>query len=98
MKVDCQVLSLWAVPLAWAVSLVNQIGPNAPTHQMILPKDSKDVIASILKFKSGLDMQKTRAENSLPFFYKRVGNIFITHFTALYKCSFYIIDICEQFV
>ena len=79
MKVDCQVCSLWWVPLAWAVSLINQMGPNAPTQQMMVPKDSKDIIASILKLKLGLDMQKTRAENSLPFFYRRVGNIFITY-------------------
>ena len=55
---------LWWVPLAWAVNLVNQI----------VQKDSKDVISSLLKFEKDLDMQKTRYDHPLPFFYKRVSN------------------------
>ena len=39
---------------------------------MIVPKDSKDVIASLHRFKKDLDKQKVHADNPLPFFYNRV--------------------------
>ena len=67
-----EICNLWWVPLAWAISLVNQMGPSAPRERMIVPKDSKDVISALHKFKKDLDMQKVRADNPLPFFYNRV--------------------------
>ena len=63
---------LWWVPLAWAANLLNQLGPSADSEIQILPKESQDVISSILKFKKDLDMQKTQYDSPLPFFYKRV--------------------------
>ena len=70
---DSDSSELWWVPLSWAVNLVNQLGASAGTETQIVPKDSKDVISALLKFKKDLDMQKTRYDNPLPFFYKRVG-------------------------
>ena len=64
---------LWWVPLAWAVNLVNQMGASAASETQIIPKDSKDVLSSLLKFEKDLEMQKARYDNPLPFFYKRVS-------------------------
>ena len=63
---------LWWIPLAWAVNLINELGPYAPKNQIAIPKDHKDVISSLLRFKKALEDQKIQAENQLPEFYKRL--------------------------
>ena len=61
---------LWWIPLAWAVNLINELGPYG--DQIAIPKDHKDIITSLLRFKKALEDQKTQAENQLPLFYKRL--------------------------
>jgi len=77
-KVSCE---LWSTPLTWAVTLMKEIGPNGRTYeqdgkekenQRIIPKDHKDMLACLLKFKAALDLQKAKSDNSLPNFYKHV--------------------------
>ena len=63
---------LWWIPLAWAVNLTNELGPYAPKEQILIPKDHKDIITSLLRFKKSLEDQKVQAENQLPHFYKRL--------------------------
>ena len=46
-------------------------GEAEPNH-IIIPKDHKDLVASLLKYRAGLDSQKSRADNRMPEFYKRV--------------------------
>ena len=48
------------------------MGPYAPKNQIAIPKDHKDVISSLLRFKKALEDQKIQAENQLPEFYKRL--------------------------
>ena len=67
----------WSVPLSWAVALIKKIGSNVPegedeSNHIIIPKDHKDLVASLLKYRAGLDSQKSRADNRMPEFYKRV--------------------------
>ena len=68
---------LWSTPLTWAVTLIKEIGPNGRTHeqknQMIIPKDHKDMLGCLMKFKAALDDQKAKLDNSLPNFYKYVS-------------------------
>ena len=68
-------------PLAWCATLIKEIGPNGETYeedgkekenQRIISKDHKDMLACLLKFKSALDDQKAKSDNSLPKFYKHV--------------------------
>ena len=63
---------LWWVPLTWASNLVNKMGPNAAKGESIIPKDHKDVLSSLHKFKISLAGLKTRGDNHLPVFYKKV--------------------------
>ena len=76
-KCDNVCSELWSTPLAWAVTLIKEIGPNGRTqdqkNQMIIPKDHKDMLACLLKFKAALDDQKAKTDNSLPNFYKEVS-------------------------
>ena len=60
---------------------MKEIGPNGRTYeqdgkekenQRIIPKDHKDMLACLLKFKAALDLQKAKSDNSLPNFYKHV--------------------------
>ena len=62
----------WWVPLTWAINLVNEMGPYGPKDQMVVPKDHKDPLSALVKFKMALEDQKVQAENQLPSFYKRV--------------------------
>ena len=71
----------WSIPLNWALTLILKIGPNGPTdggknekNQMIIPKDNlmATLMASLMKFKAGLDDQKARSDNPLPRFYRNV--------------------------
>ena len=67
----------WSVPLSWAVALIKKVGSNVPEgedepNHIIIPKDHKDLVASLLKYRAGLDSQKSRADNRMPEFYKRV--------------------------
>ena len=41
-------------------------------NQRIIPKDHKDMLACLMKFKAALDDQKSKSDNSLPEFYKNV--------------------------
>ena len=77
-KVACE---LWSTPLTWAVTLMKEIGPNGRTYeedgkekenQIIIPKDHKDMITLLMRFKAALDIQKAKSDNSLPKFYKNV--------------------------
>ena len=63
---------LWWVPLTWATNILGRMGVNAPKQQMVVPKDHKDVISSMQKYKKDLENQKTCGDNSLPSFYKKV--------------------------
>ena len=45
---------LWWIPLAWAVNLTNELGPYAPKDQILIPKDHKDIITSLLRFRTFL--------------------------------------------
>ena len=66
----------WWLPLTWAINLVNEMGPYGPKDQMVVPKDHKDPLSALVKFKMALEDQKVQAENQLPSFYKRVlGNL-----------------------
>ena len=58
-----------------------KIGPNGPTdggknerNQIIIPKDNlmATLMASLMKFKDGLNDQKAKSDNPLPRFYRRV--------------------------
>jgi len=62
----------WWVPLTWAINLVNEMGPYGPKDQMVVPKDHKDPLSALVKFKMALEDQKVQAENQLPSFYKRL--------------------------
>ena len=63
------------VPIAWAINLISRMGVNAPKTQMIVPKDHKDVISSMQKYKKDLENQKTCGDNRLPSFYKKVTHL-----------------------
>ena len=65
---------LWSTPLAWCATLIKEIGPNGDENQRIISKDHKDMLASLLRFKSALDGQKAKSDNSLPRFYKHVSS------------------------
>ena len=59
--------------MAWAINLINQLGPSAPKDQIVVPKDHKDVISELLKLKRALDDQKVQANNRLPSLYKQLS-------------------------
>merc|ERR1711971_46046 len=80
-KSDQVCSDLWSTPLAWCATLIKEIGPNGEVYeedgkeeenQRIICKDHKDMLACLLKFKSALDDQKAKSDNSLPKFYKHV--------------------------
>ena len=80
-KSDQVCSDLWSTPLAWCATLIKEIGPNGETfeedgkekeNQRIISKDHKDMLTCLLKFKSALDDQKAKSDNSLPKFYKHV--------------------------
>ena len=60
----------WWVPLSWALNLVKKSSGGVK----IIPKDSKDIIACLLKFKKDLDTQKSRNDNPLPYVYRLVSS------------------------
>ena len=62
------------VPITWATNLISRMGVNAPKQQMIVPKDHKDVISAMQKYKKDLENQKTCGDNRLPSFYKKVSH------------------------
>ena len=62
-----------------------KIGPNGPSdggknerNQIIIPKDNlmATLMASLMKFKDGLNDQKAKSDNPLPRFYRRVSFCF----------------------
>ena len=71
-KEDKFLSDLWWVPLTWATNLLGRMGVNAPKEQMIIPKDHKNTIKAMQKYKRELESQKTCGQNSLPSFYKKV--------------------------
>ena len=93
-KSDQVCSDLWSTPLTWACTLIKEIGPNGRTfeqdgkemeNQRIIPKDHKDMLDCLMKFKAALDDQKSKSDNSLPEFYKNVTLSYsISHTTFLY--------------
>ena len=71
-KEDKFLSDLWWLPLTWATNLLGRMGVNAPKEQMIIPKDHKNTIKAMQKYKRELEGQKTCGQNSLPSFYKKV--------------------------
>ena len=67
------------MPITWATNLISRMGVNAPKPQMIIPKDHKDVISSMQKYKKDLENQKACGDNRLPSFYKKVSHLFVIH-------------------
>merc|ERR1719341_125276 len=82
----------WAVPINWALTLIMKIGPNGPSdggknerNQIIIPKDNlmATLMASLMKFKDGLNDQKAKSDNPLPRFYRRVLSSIVFAWTIL---------------
>merc|ERR1712130_1034726 len=82
----------WSVPINWALTLIMKIGPNGPTdggknekNQIIIPKDNlmATLMASLMKFKDGLNDQKAKSDNPLPRFYRRVLSFIVFAWTIL---------------
>ena len=76
------------MPITWATNLISRMGVNAPKEQMIVPKDHKDVISAMQKYKKDLENQKTCGDNRLPSFYQKVShrlNDFLTHITIEFQ-------------
>jgi len=90
-EADCKFLSdLWWVPITWATNLISRMGVNAPKQQMIVPKDHKDVISAMQKYKKDLENQKTCGDNRLPSFYKKVIH------RAIYGWIVFSVVCCQQ--
>lgn len=86
----------WAVPINWALTLIMKIGPNGPSdggknerNQIIIPKDNlmATLMASLMKFKDGLNDQKAKSDNPLPRFYRRVSYLFCQFQEFVDRCS-----------
>jgi len=90
-EADCKFLSdLWWVPITWATNLISRMGVNAPKPQMIVPKDHKDVISAMQKYKKDLENQKTCGDNRLPSFYQKVIH------RAIYGWIVFSVVCCQQ--
>jgi len=81
---------LWWVPLTWTTNLLSRMGVNAEKAKRIIPKDHKDVISSVQKFKKELENQKTCGDHRLPSFYKTVIH------RAIYGWVIFSVICCQQ--
>ena len=76
---------LWWVPLTWTTNLLSRMGVNAEKAKRIIPKDHKDVISSVQKFKKELENQKTCGDHRLPSFYKTVSFVQLVTYSTNFR-------------
>ena len=58
----------WSVPLTWSIVMIN----NAFNNTGLVPKDHKDLISPILKFRNDLHLLAEYQSRPLPAVYKQV--------------------------
>ena len=61
----------WSVPLSWAIVLIN----DAFNNTGLVPKDHKDLISPILRFRNDLHLLTEYHNQPLPAIYKQVSNL-----------------------
>ena len=62
--------SQWWIPLSWAITMVNRAFNEK--DKVLIPKDHKDVVTAIVKFRDNLHLLAEYRLRPLPAIYKQV--------------------------
>jgi len=77
---DCT--SQWWIPISWAIAMVNKTFNEKEKTDILIPKDHKDVVSVLIKFRENLNLIAEYTLRPLPAIYKQGYNKIYFHYSS----------------